>query len=61
MTFFDSEDEKYIKSCLDNGTNLNQAIAQLEALKDENLFKIQLLGALNQDEIKKKILELLQK
>lgn len=53
-------DSAYVLSCLFQGTNLNQAIAQLEVEKDNSQFIAKLEYAIHNPKIKTKILEVVQ-
>lgn len=53
------DDSKYILQVMFNGTKFNQAIAQLEVLKEESNFMNTLDFALSNEKIKKKLREIL--
>lgn len=55
---FSEEDQKYVVSCIAQGTSLDQAVAQLEVLKEEKLFKDNLIAALSDKFVMRKIHEI---
>jgi hypothetical protein len=48
---FSKQDSKYIEDQIKAGTSLDQAIAQMEALRDDSLFKQNLVNALTDSKV----------
>ncbi len=57
--YFTKEGSKYIESEIKNGTSLEQAIAQMEVLRDERLFQQNLVDGLSNPDVLKKLKEII--
>lgn len=57
--YFSEQDSMYIEKLVVGGTKLNQAIAQMEVMRDESNFRRNLIEALSDQDVVKKLLEVM--
>lgn len=57
--YFSEQDSLYIEKLIVGGTKLNQAIAQMEVMRDESNFNQTLIIALTDKNVVKKLLEVM--
>lgn len=57
--YFSKQDSEYVEALVKDGTSLEQAIAQMEVMRDEVNFKRELLEGLSDPDVLKKMKEII--